>query len=439
MLSRNIISSIITQIPLFILGVFASIITTRVLGENTKGLYTIFQANAQLFVMLFIIGIDTSIVYFISSKKESEKKVLGIAIKIITISSILVLLILWLGDIFKYNRYYIPEELSSFKHNTFLYLIFLITIANSILSAFFRAYSKFVLINKVSLFNSIVNTSFFAVIFFLVSHSEFAKNYVFDLILISTIISLLLNLSIWIYFFNKQINLTPDFESISILKPFIFYGFSVHVGVLINFFNYRLDLWIVNLLIDNKNLSYYSLSTNLVQIILYISVTVASVLLPYLSGKSKEEKIKLFQVFSKLNFSFFILITFIAFILSGLVIPIMYGKEFIQSILPFQVLLIGILFSCSTQLFSIFILSMEKNIYNIIACSIGLVFTVVLDYILIKKLGIFGGALATAISYFIIFVSTYLFVLKLTNWKSYNLIFINKNDIKIALDVFRSK
>ena len=77
MLGKNLVASVFTQVPVFILGVISGVYSTRILGDDAKGAFSLFQANAHLFVLVFSLGIRTGIVYFISSKKISEGLVSG--------------------------------------------------------------------------------------------------------------------------------------------------------------------------------------------------------------------------------------------------------------------------------------------------------------------------------------------------------------------------
>lgn len=439
MLAKNIISSIITQVPLFLLGIFTGVLSTRILGDEGKGIYTIFQANAQLFVLIFLLGIDTGIVYYVSSKKEKESKVLGMSILLFFISSTILLVCIIFLNIFNLSYIYIPKGYDSFFYSAILFLLFFFSFFNSIISSFIRAHSLFGIVNKVSILNSIINLFLFGFAFIYTNIINTETTRSFDIILLITLVSLIVNTFVWLVIYTKKISQKPDFN-IKVrknLKRFILYNFSVYIGVLINFFNYRLDLWIVNYYSNKKDLSYYSLSTNIIQIILYVSVAIASVLLPYLSNKSESKRIELFKKISKYSSLLFILIVIAGFILSPYLIPYLYGNDFINSVTPFQLLIPGILFSCITQVFSIFILSSNKNFYNIIACTIGLVFTVFLDILFIKNFGINGAAIATSISYFVIFLASYFFIQKIGSGSMINLFIVNRKDISFLLNKIR--
>jgi len=432
MLGKNLISTVLTQIPVFILGVVAGVFSTRILGEDAKGVFSLFQADTQLFVLVFSLGIQTGIVYFVSSKKIAENIVAGLSIYIFVICSSLLLGLLFFIQFFEITDSILSEGYTSNLYLIILFLLFIFSFLNSIVSSFFQAHSKFKIVNLISIVNSIINSGLFVALFFILQSKNLSTVERFNYVLYSTLLSLLINSTLWLYFQKKELNIKPDFnfKISSQLKIFVSYNLLIYAGMFVNFFNYRLDLWIINHYLDDKNLSYYSLAANINQIILFLSVTIASVMLPNLSGKSPEERTKTFVQVSRICFSFFMLITFFAFVVSSFIIPFMYGKEFTNTVIPFKILLPGILFSCITQLFSILIVSINKNILNIIACSIGLIFTVILDLILIPEIGINGAAIATTISYFVIFLITYIFTINQTNRVTLNFFIPNKKDIK---------
>jgi O-antigen/teichoic acid export membrane protein len=114
----------------------------------------------------------------------------------------------------------------------------------------------------------------------------------------------------------------------------------------------------------------------------------------------------------------------------------MYGKDFVETVFPFQLLLPGILLSCITQIFSNLIVSSNKNKMNIIACSIGLVVTLVGGFTIIPKMGINGASYVTTASYFVIFLISYIFVLSLTGKTTFNLFIPTKKDFEFIRTSF---
>ena len=431
MLGKNLISSVLTQIPVFILGIVSGVFSTRILGEEAKGVFSLFQANYLLFLLVFSFGIQTGIVYFISSTKYTEQVVAGISLAIFLISSLVLLTLLFATYFFDLSSFYLPENYDTIPYLIALFLLFFLSFFNSLLTSFFQARSKFNVINRVAIINSVINAVLFPILYFYLLSKTISVVEKFNYVLIATLILLLLNSIIWLYLYSKQITVLPLLSKkiMSRIKEFISYSLLIYIGMFVNFFNYRLDLWIVNNYLDEKQLSHYSLAANITQIILFLSVTIASVILPKLSNSDDTKRLVIFTQISRFSFSFFFLLVFIAFSTSYFIIPLMYGEEFVPTVIPFQILSLGILFSCITQLFSMLLVASNKNIFNIIACSIGLVFTLIFDIYLIPKFQINGAAIATLISYFAIFIITYIFVLTKTTIRTKNLLIPTKQDV----------
>jgi O-antigen/teichoic acid export membrane protein len=434
MLSKHLISSVLVQIPVFILGVAAGVFSTRILGDEGKGVFSLFQANSQLFVLIFSFGIQTGIVYFVSSKKISEPLVAGMSISIFFISSFILLVILAISYFGGFAHLLLSETHASAYYLLLLFLLYFFTFLNSILSSFLQAHSKFRITNLVSLINSIFNAGIFTALYFLLDHPIFGPAEKLNYVLYTTLVVLVFNSFLWAYFYNKYITIKPNFnfKMQDGLKPFLLYNSAIFIGTLINFLNYRLDLWIVNNYLPEKDLSYYSLAANINQIILYISVTISTVMLPNLSGKNEADRTRTFIQISRISFSFFIVICLIAFFVSDFIIPLVYGDEFTPSIIPFKIIIPGVLFSCCTQLFATLIVACKRNLLNIIATGIGLVLTLILDLTLIPRYEIKGAAYATVICYSAVFICTFYLSLKKLNMPFTNYFFITAKDYKLV-------
>lgn len=439
MLVKNIINSVLTQVPVFLLGIISGVFSTRILGEEAKGVFSLFQANYLLFVMLFSFGIQTGIVYFVSSKKYSEQIVAGLSFAVFTVCSVLLTGMLLTAYYMDFSSYFFPEGYNSLPYVFSVVVLFILTFFNNLITSFFQAHSMFSIINRISLINSVVNAILFSIVYFFILNRDFAPSERFDYVLILTIFLVFINSLVWLVLYLNKINVKPKMNNITfqIVKSIMGYSMLIYLGIFVNFFNYRLDLWIVNYYLDEKELSYYSLAANIVQIILYLSVTITSVVLPKLSNANDERRLEIFIYLSRFAFLFFFLLVAVAFFVSSFVIPFAYGEEFAPTVIPFQILLVGALFSCTTQMFSVLIVSSGKNIFNVIACSIGLMFTVVFDIYLIPNFGINGAAIATLTSYFAIFAISYIFVLNKTMINTKNLLIPTSRDLKTLLGMIK--
>lgn len=434
MLSKHLVSSVLMQIPVFILGVAGGVFSTRILGDEGKGVFSLFQANSQLFVLIFSFGIQTGIVYFISSKKIKESLVAGMSVYIFLISSVTLFLILLITYFCGGIGVILSDNYAFPIYIIILFLLYFFAFLNTILGSFLQAHSLFKITNFIALINSVCNALIFTALYFFLDNKSIDPSQKLHYVLYTSLFLLILNTILWVYYYKKHIGVKPDysFKMNDELKPFILYNSAIFIGTLINFLNYRIDLWIVNHYLSEKELSYYSLAANINQIILYISVTIGTVLLPNLSGKSEGERTKTFIQVSRISFSFFLIITLIAFFISDFIIPFVYGDEFTLTVIPFKIIIPGILFSCNTQLFATLIVACKRNVLNIISTGVGLILTLTLDLTLIPLYGIKGAAYATVICYIAIFICTFYLSLKKLNMPFTNYFLITTNDLKLV-------
>lgn len=441
MLVKNIINSVLTQVPVFLLGIISGVFSTRILGEEAKGVFSLFQANYLLFVMLFSFGIQTGIVYFVSSKKYSEQIVAGLSFAVFTVCSVLLTGMLLTAYYMDFSSYFFPEGYNSLPYVFSVVVLFILTFFNNLITSFFQAHSMFSIINRISLINSVVNAILFSIVYFFILNRDFAPSERFDYVLILTIFLVFINSLVWLVLYLSKINVKPKMNNITsdIVKKFIGYSLLIYLGTVINFFNYRLDLWIVNYFLDEKELSHYSLAANIAQIILIVAVTIASVILPKLSNETDEKKFEIFTLVSRASFSVFFILIVIAIITANFLIPLLYGKEFSPTIVPFQILAIGIFISCITQIFTIIVITLNKSKYSIYACAIGLIFTVFFDLYLIPIYNINGAAIATLISYFVIFLVTYYLIITKTEITTKNLFLLTKSDLSVGLSYIKRR
>ena len=116
-------------------------------------------------------------------------------------------------------------------------------------------------------------------------------------------------------------------------------------------------------------------------------------MMPYLSEDNQSQRVKYFTTYSRINFTSVILIVAILAVVGESLIVILYGEEFASSVEPFNILLIGMVFTAMSQLFSIMLFSKGKNNVVLLATSLGVIVTIVFDILLIPINGIFGAAI----------------------------------------------
>lgn len=423
-LTGNILRTFSTQVPSIIISIISGVFLTRLLGAEGKGIYALFYANIEVMVMVFALGCDMGIIYFGSNKKISEGKLQAIAFYVFSIFvplSAIVILFVNLDFLF-------PDQYDSLFFRWFLIGMFALRLANTLFTAFLKTTKSFKYINRINLINSVFNVLTFSALFYFNAKGLVEVN--IGMIFTVSLIILALNTLMWLYSFAKNITLKIEFR-ISIKEdviPFFKYIFPVFISIIINFLNYRFDVWLVSYFKGNTQLGLYVLAVNFAQFILLYSRIIGSVMMPYLSEDNDDRRKKYFTTYSRLNFTSVIIMIIILALVGDVLLVFLYGKEFFLSGGPFNILLIGMIFTAMSQLFSIMLFSKGKNNVALIANSVGLVATILFDVLLIPKYGIIGAAVATTISYFSLFAVLLVYLLVKEKIGLFELFLIRKSD-----------
>jgi O-antigen/teichoic acid export membrane protein len=407
-LVRNTAYTFLTQFPVQFLGIVSGIFITRILGPEGKGVYAIYHANALLLVTFFSFSLASSIAYFISSKKISLDKMTGIGLIAIGIGSLLTIATIFILVFFNSNIFFFPEDYQNTLYYLWMALFAVTSIANSTLTGFFQGLKKFRTMNRIALSCSILNLIFFAGLYFIHIRHDYQVEPLSVLFLLFAVT--FLNLILYIYPFMKiiekpvfRLNMKTD------IYPLLKFTTYSHLSIFINFFNYRLSLWVLAYYLDEYSIGIYSLSANIVAMFTMISMPIASVIMPYMAEEKDEIKHKIFKRYSRLNLTAISFLMIIAFFICDFIIPWVYGAEFYASALPFKILLPGVLLACQTKLFATYIISYGKQQYNLIATIIGFLASLPLNIFLISAYGVVGAALSTSATFFSVFITVALF------------------------------
>jgi O-antigen/teichoic acid export membrane protein len=152
----------------------------------------------------------------------------------------------------------------------------------------------------------------------------------------------------------------------------------------------------------------YGVSISLVKLLLFPLSALGYVFLPiageiYAKNKTGELK-RVYQVLTKWVFVATLPIFFALFFFPEMTITLLFGSRFVDASLSLKILAVGFLVNAflGTNGMLIMVLGLTKTVMNI--SIVGAIMNVVLNYILIKRLGmgITGAALATMSSYIVI-------------------------------------
>jgi O-antigen/teichoic acid export membrane protein len=203
---------------------------------------------------------------------------------------------------------------------------------------------------------------------------------------------------------NKHLS-RPIHFSKSLFKRFLPYGIKAYLGSLIGFLLLRVDMLMINHILDKKDVGLYDIAINMSDMVYLFPMVVSTILFPKLSGISDiQQKWKL----AKNTGIALLVIMAVGCIgvatLSSPLIHLLFGKPFIGSVPAFELLIICKFLMAANSIFSIFIASIYVPWTTVPFNFSVLGINIVLNYFWIEQYGILGAAMSSIVSFSLLIV-----------------------------------
>ena len=175
--------------------------------------------------------------------------------------------------------------------------------------------------------------------------------------------------------------------------------FFITIGFLIAT---EVDTVMLGLLSTDSEVGTYAIAKQIIVKLPHISLALVMGTMPVfakLNEDNKGELVKLFYKLLRTNALIFGIIVLGIVFLSPFFVPLIFGIEYISSVLPLQILtiyLVGFSFSIFLSTFLDYQGLAKKRAINL---SVSMVLNIVLNLILIPEYGAVGAAIATSVSY----------------------------------------
>jgi O-antigen/teichoic acid export membrane protein len=252
------------------------------------------------------------------------------------------------------------------------------------------------------------------------------------LIVLQTVLNLIILLKKIKYRFNFSYLKLKEFKLV-----FMYAGIAFFSN-LFQFLAYRMDYWFINYFNNKEELGLYALASKLSQVLWLLPMAVAAVIIPFTVTHSGEliDKVKSIV---RLQFNGYILLGIILAILSPIFIPIIFSHSFSGTVLPFIILLPGVIIFTTTTILAAYFAGINRQDINL-KISFFCFFTILAgDIILVPRFGIEGAAIASSIGYALSgFSSLYVFS-KQSGLSFKELLWVKKTDFILVKNIFTQK
>lgn len=197
-----------------------------------------------------------------------------------------------------------------------------------------------------------------------------------------------------------------------VVRRLLSFGVKGAVGNLLQFFNYRLDVFLVNGYLGAGPVGIYTVSTRLAELLWNLPSAVSFVIFP----KAAASQGKAMNRFTPRVVAATLALTGLGGLVLALVGPwiirLVYSRHFMGAYQPMLVLLPGVVLVGGARVLVSEIAGRGHPIYNSFNAGLALVLTLVGDILLIPRMGILGAALASTVSYAAVFFVALLFYAK---------------------------
>ena len=156
-------------------------------------------------------------------------------------------------------------------------------------------------------------------------------------------------------------------------------------------------------ILGNVQNGFYSVAVACSGMFTFVFAAIIEAMRPYvLDGKKQsitvfEERLKsLYSILVYLG----VICSIVVCISAELIISIVYGNEYLSSAIVLQILIWHTILSCIGGAKDIWILAEQKQKYLLLLNTLGVVLNIIINMILIPKIGIVGAAVATLATQF---------------------------------------
>lgn len=399
-IAKQAFSTLVTKIISFIFFFIGSVFLTRLLGVEGKGVQAFIVAGVALFSTIFRFNILKTLTYFIAKDNVDIKAARGVASIITTLGIVIFTICIMILYYFESPllNVFLPEAYQSLFFVIYLVIFFINSMINPFFNGNWQGQARFDIINSLLLLSSLLNAIFFPISWYLQEKQIifFSLEKIFALNLILTVGLLLIRATIYIRTSNKI-----SFSISEVVRPMLMFSIVGWSAGIMNFAIKRIDFWFVEYYREIEELGHYALAASLIDIFITLILPATVVISPYITRGTLTRRIFILGRFSRIAIAAMFIATILVLPLIKPLLPILYGVEFSKSVFPLQILIFGGFFMVIRNIFSVYNIATNNLKPNLYANLTALMFTIILDALLVPKYGMIGASWVSLGAYFL--------------------------------------
>ncbi len=418
-IAKNISSSFFYQIGITLLNFIATIVITRLIGPNGRGDIAIYNNAVAIATTFFSFSLGSAIVHFVASKKMTPQQAFSNILAALLVSILILCIAITIA-------YYcgVQYTITPFANTYSILIMFathvIFTILNLNLSALLNAKDNFIFPLQLQLANLLILLcGLYAVTLANITNPLVVTTYiVYCIVFLNTLQVIML-----LFYSARQLEISFYNLSWNKLLSKQLFAFSALAFLcnIVQILSYRMDLWFLQHYQTSAIVGVYSIAVLFVQMLWILPNQFSNVLYTKFNQLHDNTKTIIFIInINAITFWACLILFTVAWGISYVVIPFLFGTAFSESSKLLGILLLGAIPIASALIISTFNASKRQLVVNLNGSIIGLILCLILNAILIPKYGYYGAAFASAISYLgnCIFLYSHFSITYQINWKA---------------------
>lgn len=383
---RQVSETYLTRILIVALGFVNSVLVTRILGPEGRGLFAVATTVAAIGVQLGNLGLHSSNTYQVSREPRTLPLLLGNSLLVSAVAAWIALLAFpifrWRPALAPVTGLLLPLTLVAIPAGLASLLLQNLLIGTLRI----RTYNVIDLTTRVLAIVLIAGT---------VPLGLVSPEMVFALVQVTVVLGVA-----WAFFAIRRGFDQPVGGSLELLRSGMQYGLRAYFGSLFAFLVLRSDVVLVNYLRGPKETGYYSIAVGLADILLMLPTVVGTVLFPRLSAAADlQQRWQLTRRVLKVMLPAVPLALLAALVAAPFLIRLAYGSAFDPSFPAVAWLLPGVgFFAINTILMNLFAACGMPPI-SMLSPLVALVVNVLLNLLLVPAWGFVAASVSSSICY----------------------------------------
>lgn len=435
-IQRSIFFTFAAQAPTLVLYFVASTLMTNVLGDEGRGDFAVLQNLVIYLMMILGFNFGLGLMYHTARSGGDQRAAVGMAASAFLVNLVVVPLILAGITIdHRIRDIFFPGKLAHPAFYAYVLLSVLIGQWITFIAAMVQGLKLFNILNRMSILTAAFSCGGFAMVWLL--RHDISPHHVLPLALGITLFGISAQALIWTIVYVRRIGLPPrPMRDWAVIRPFMAFSLMGYLVNIINLVSYRFDIWVLYPYVGKAHLGLYAVAVGVGQLFFNIPEPLSRVVQPYLYSSTDDSVMRRFKTIARLNFTSVAFLCIITGIIAPWLLPWLYGEEFSGSVTALRVLLPGIVFSCAYKLLAVVLTQRGLLRFNLYGAIIAAIITVVLDLVLIPRMGINGASIASTIAYSAILTVTCLVIRFRLHIPVADLFLLRPSDLAFIRSVF---